>query len=106
PLGVGAQGAVVVQAARLSGGEVQQVREVLGQVAEVAFAEIDGAGRDAVALDPGARLRVAEAGDAPHLVIGGKGSGEGFGDLAGGSGDEDLLVRKHRGGPYCATPWT
>ncbi|CAB4579922.1 unannotated protein [freshwater metagenome] len=46
-------------------------------------------------LDAFTRLGVGEASDTPHLVVRSQELHEGEGDLAGGSGDEDLLVGQH-----------
>ena len=81
-LGVHPQRAVVVVGAEV-GREVQQVGEVGGQVAEVAVGEVEGARRHAERLDLLARRRVAEAGDAPDLVVGRQRPGEAVRDAPG-----------------------
>src|SRR6185436_16398609 len=70
--------------------------EVVGQVTELPGAEIDRAGDHAQVVDPLALPRVAEARDAPHLVAFREVTRQRVPDVAGGPGDEDLLVLEQR----------
>ena len=83
---------VVVLTAKLEHREMQHVVEILWQITELAAGEIDAAGDHArlLAALPGARL--AEACDAPDLIVGGEITTQRKGDLPGGAGEEDFLV--------------
>ena len=94
-LGVRAERGVEVVPRHLRNGEVEHVVEIGGQLAEVGIAEIDGERPHTDCLDLGPRLRVAEPGDAPDLVVLRHVASHREGDLAGRSGDEDLLVAEH-----------
>ena len=74
-LGVDPQRPLVVVDAEV-GGDVEQVSEVRRQVAELSGGEVERPGGHADRLDLLARRGVAEAGDAPHLVVGGERRGE------------------------------
>ena len=86
---------VVVEPGPHERGEVQHVGEVVGQVAEVAVAEVAHERGHADGVDLLARRRVAEARDPPHLVVGREVLGERERDLPRRAGDEDLLARQH-----------
>ena len=51
-------------------GEVQHVREVVGEVAEVVGPQVDRVGRDPRVLELLPRGAVGEPGETPHLVVG------------------------------------
>jgi hypothetical protein len=74
--------------------EVEHDAEVLGEITPVWIGEVDHPGLDARLLDAFARLRVAEARNAPDLVVGCQARRQRKCDLAGGAGDENLLVAK------------
>ena len=58
--------------------------------AEVTRGQVDGLAPNPGLLEAFPRRGVGEAGDAPHLVVGREGSGDGSGDLAARTGDQDL----------------
>src|SRR5438046_42781 len=85
---------------------MQQIREVGRQVAEVTVREVDRSGGHAERLDVVASRRIAEAGDAPDVVVGRKRSGEAERDAPGGTGDQDLLTAQHGRTPVPRTDAT
>ena len=82
PFGVHADGVVVVEARTHGRGEVQHVGEVVGQLGEVAVAEVAHEGGHADRIDLLAASGITEAGDPPHFVVGGEVLGERERDLA------------------------
>jgi len=72
-------------------GDVDEVGEIARKVTEVAIQEIDGAGLDAQRLHLVALIGIAEAGDAPHLVIPRQRPGDAERDAAGRPGDQNLF---------------
>ena len=88
--GVGRQ--VAVPASALDDTEVENVREVVGQGAEVVGGQVVGHARHASRLDLAPRRRILEAGQTPHLVVRRKRQGEGLAHLARRSGEENLLA--------------
>lgn len=68
--------------------------EVLRQPGKIRVDQVDGAGLHAGFLEFPAYLFVAEAGDAPHLVLPGQLHTERRSNPARGPGDEDLSVPK------------
>ena len=86
--GVGAE--VLVPSAALGHRQVEHVVEVGRKSAEVTRREVDGLAPNARLLQAFPCRRVAEAGDAPHFVVGREGLRDGCGDLAARSGDQDF----------------
>jgi hypothetical protein len=98
-LGVDGDGVVVVLARPLVGGQVEEDGEVGGQVTQVPRGQVAGPGGEPGGVHPLALEGLGEPGDAPDLVVPGQLLGHGEGDLAGRSGDEDLLVAEHGRSP-------
>ena len=81
---------VLVPPAALGHRQVEHVVEVGRETGEVTCGQVDGLTPNPRLLEAFPRRRVGEAGDAPHLVVGRKCPGDGSGDLAARTGDQDL----------------
>ena len=95
-LGVHADRVVEVEPGPHERGEVQHVGEVVGQLGEVAVADVAHERGHADRVDLLACRGIAEACDPPHLVVGREVLRERERDLPGRAGDQDLLARQHR----------
>src|SRR5690606_16536600 len=81
------------------GGAVNHVLEVRWQRAKLAVAEIPHHGAHPLVLPELLLPRLAVAGIAPQLVVGGQGRGDGTAEIAGQAGDEHFLAVYH-----CSSP--
>ncbi|BCI88079.1 hypothetical protein NIIDMKKI_32850 [Mycobacterium kansasii] len=70
--------------------KVEDVVEVGRDRGEVAGGQVDRLAADTGLLEAGTGGGVGEAGDAPDLVVGRQGPGDGCADLAGDTGDQDF----------------
>ena len=95
PFRVHPHGVVVIQAGGLEDGEMQDVIESRRQRGEVRIGEVHHRRGNADLLDSLPRSGIAEAGDAPHLVVSCQLLNQRESDLAGRAGHEDLSIGQH-----------
>src|SRR6478609_9132317 len=74
---------------------MEHVVEIVGQCREVRIGHVEGERCDARCLESVPGGRALQASSAPDVVAFGEGAGDRKGDLAGSTGDQDLLAVEH-----------